>query len=575
MENKRAAIYARVSMANGKQDYERQISDLTSLALSHGFLKENIDVYAEKVSGYQTERFELNKLTDRVTDDAKYYRCVFVTEISRIGRNPIETRKVIDRFTELGVPIYVQSLLQATIDENGKRSLTMNIILQVLIEYANLEAEYIKERSKSGMLASARKGNYHGGVNLPYGYKRDNKKLVIDDEEAQVIRDIFQWYKKGKGAKVISGLLNDKKIPTRMNKSHKGSEINYKRVKRLASNIRWSDKQVLDIISNTIYIGQRKFQGHIVQSPSIIDQDLFDECTVIRSTKRTKNIITAHTFLLKDRIVCGKCGRNYFGRYKPVQGEKVYKCSSTLIKQGSCGNKGINIDFVESMIYNEFISSEKIHTFLTNKTDILRSIKSGLDDNESQISIAQSDIADKHDEKKRLLDFFLKNLITIEIYEERLNQLENEMVALSQKINLLKGQYREKKRALESLESSHADKLVLIKARENREELKVLFSELIHKVVINNVNNDFSLVTIFIAVKGEVQGLTLNILADISGLRRKQSIFQYKVKNMWGYQLFDKYILNEDSHSIKEEIANDYFTNWKVIEDNVTLRMVS
>ena len=122
----------------------------------------------------------------------------------------------------------------------------------------------------------------------------------------------------------------------------------------MSSDIRWSDKQIHDIIRNPIYKGQRRFKGEFLTIPPIISEELFDECTQIRENKRTRNMTTTYTYLLKDLLICGRCGRNYYARYKPIKGgDKVYKCSSTLTIKKSCGNCGININLIESVFFGE------------------------------------------------------------------------------------------------------------------------------------------------------------------------------------------------------------------------------
>ena len=161
---KKAAIYARVSTSD-KQDYQRQINELTLIAKEHGYEDENIINFAESVSGYKKndERIQLSLLQQKIEENPKFFGCIYTSEISRIGRNPYHTRQVIDRWSELGIPLYIQSLKQSTIDSDGNRNSIMNIILQVLMEYANEEAKTFVIRSKSGLLNSARSGKAGGG----------------------------------------------------------------------------------------------------------------------------------------------------------------------------------------------------------------------------------------------------------------------------------------------------------------------------------------------------------------------------------------------------------------------------
>jgi DNA invertase Pin-like site-specific DNA recombinase len=328
-------IYARVSTNDGTQDYNRQIDDLKSIAIKNGYIENRILVFAESISGFKKkdDRPQLKAMLDLIELNPSEYE-VYTSEISRIGREPSETRKIIDRLSDIGVPVYIQTLDIWTI-ENGKRNSNTNIILQVLMEYAKVEADTFKFRSKSGMRKSALSGKMGGGKSWAYGYAKDDKGMVvIDEEEANVIREIFEMYKEGNGYRVISNYLISRDIPTRFNKSFDGNKmIGNKMVK----NIKWSDSNIYTILQNTIYYGERKYKDEIIPAPAIISKELFDECTAMRKGKEARNFIGTYTYLLKDVCKCGKCGKNYFGKYKVDKyGDKVYTCASKISKDGSC-----------------------------------------------------------------------------------------------------------------------------------------------------------------------------------------------------------------------------------------------
>ena len=84
---------------------------------------------------------------------------------------------------------------------------------------AENEKSYIRDRVKRGHLASAKAGRRVGLMTLPYGYRADDKGfLVVDDEEAIVIRDIYSLALQGKGYRGIARELNSKGIRTRWTK---------------------------------------------------------------------------------------------------------------------------------------------------------------------------------------------------------------------------------------------------------------------------------------------------------------------------------------------------------------------
>ncbi|MCZ2338186.1 MAG: recombinase family protein, partial [Chitinophagales bacterium] len=95
--SKQALIYARVSTADGKQDYTRQTTELEALALKHGYKQKDIQTFAESVSGYKTEeRLELKAMLELCEKNPSSIGCIYTSEISRIGRNPTQTRTILD-----------------------------------------------------------------------------------------------------------------------------------------------------------------------------------------------------------------------------------------------------------------------------------------------------------------------------------------------------------------------------------------------------------------------------------------------------------------------------------------------
>ena len=121
---KKCAVYVRVSTSNGSQDYTRQKNELFDIAKKDGYLEKNIELFADTISGYKfEERDNLNILLDKIRENPSHFSCLYVSEISRLGRNPKNTRNLIEELMELKVPIYIQSLNEKTLDIEGKEIL--------------------------------------------------------------------------------------------------------------------------------------------------------------------------------------------------------------------------------------------------------------------------------------------------------------------------------------------------------------------------------------------------------------------------------------------------------------------
>ncbi len=524
----KVAIYARVSTSD-KQDFSRQINELTDIITSDGYSKTDIDVYAESLSGYNKERPKLSELIAKVEENPKAYDCIYTAEITRIGRNPVHTRQVIDRWSDLKVPLYIQSLSQRTLDSQGIRNSTMNIVLQVLIEYANLEAETFKIRSKSGLRASAMEGKAGGGLMQAYGYTKDEYGyLVIDNEEALIVNDIFNLYEKGNGIRVIAGTLNKRGVPTRTNKTHSDKEIKFQTSAKLGKDVKWSDKQIHDIIKNTLYIGERKFKGEIIKAPAIISKELFESCTEIR-TGKTQTNQRKYVYLLKDKITCGVCGRNYFAKYKPVEGgDKVYICSGRL-QHTNCGNVGVNITLLESAIFNVIIDDNQILKYLNDNNSIIKDLRNEIEKLELRIPIEEMNLTQQKSKMSKLLDLYLSSEMKYMNLEERQAELENEINNAIERVFQLKKQLVEKNESLTKFSSPKGTKHTLAKAKSSRSDLAAIYKQFITKVCIDKIDAYTVVAGVYMQINGVLLPNPLLMLLDLSGIRRKPMEYRCKV----------------------------------------------
>lgn len=556
----KVAIYARVSTLE-KQDYQRQISDCKT-AIGNRYTENNIEIFAEQISGYKENesRPQLSKLLSIIENDSTYFSKIYCTELSRLGRDPSSTRKLLDDLTNKKIPVFITSINRQTLDENGERDSIMNIILQVLMEFSDSESKTMKIRSKSGLLQSVINGNAGGSKNLPYGYsKNEDKKLIVDDGEAEVIKEIFNLYKQGNGFKAIANILNHKDIPTRTQKAFGKQVMKYK-TEKTADKVTWTDVAVDKIIKNPIYYGQRRFKGNLYPAPAIIDEQLYKECNEITVTKTHRNYLTTYTYLLKDLLICGCCGRNYFAKFKPVEGgDKVYICSSRLAKGGNCGNAGVNISLLESAIYEEFISNGRLTTYIQmNKLDIFEELKTKISALEIELKIAQTAFAKKENEKKRLLDLYLADKIDSTSFEKKqseINQSENE---LTTKANLLKEEIFQNKKIFEKQNDKQATSQMLIDAKGNRTELKALFNQFISKVIINKLDAKTVLTSIFITYGGKEIKHPFKLFLNIRGLASRPMKYEYVSVNGMDYRPIyrNNILLNNPSKLLLEVEEN-------------------
>jgi DNA invertase Pin-like site-specific DNA recombinase len=154
----KAIIYARTSKKT--QKIERQISDLNEVARKENY--KVVKVVEEKISGTtkNEKRKGVSELLNFITNNK--VDIVLTSEVSRLGRSPFETNKIVEELTQKGIPIYFHSYRIVTLikDENGlyKRNPLAMILFNILNEFAFLEKEVLIERINSGLAEAKRKG---------------------------------------------------------------------------------------------------------------------------------------------------------------------------------------------------------------------------------------------------------------------------------------------------------------------------------------------------------------------------------------------------------------------------------
>lgn len=175
-----ACLFIRVSTA--QQDYDRQISDLTTYCQQKGYsISKTI---ATKITGTKTlsDRQDLQELL--AAANRNEFQKVIVTEISRIGRNARDIRNTIDQLHQKKIAVVFKNLggLES-IDENSNESFVTNIIIAIYSELAQEEKRILSERIRSGLENARRKGRKIGrpeGQDNIESVKRKYSKLIAD-----------------------------------------------------------------------------------------------------------------------------------------------------------------------------------------------------------------------------------------------------------------------------------------------------------------------------------------------------------------------------------------------------------
>lgn len=177
----KVVILGRVS--TDKQDYQRQIVELQEYCNKVGW--EVVGVFANKVSGAKTieERSELKDMLQFIKENE--IDRVVCLEVSRLGRNTLESLKVIQMLNENQVSLFIKNYNIETLNEDGKVNPVASLITTILLEVASMERLTIRERMKSGQqqyIARCRKEGVKMGRSEGYRKSDDSYKEQYSKE---------------------------------------------------------------------------------------------------------------------------------------------------------------------------------------------------------------------------------------------------------------------------------------------------------------------------------------------------------------------------------------------------------
>jgi site-specific DNA recombinase len=263
----RCAIYTRVSSDAGLEqefnslDAQREAAEAFIKSQTHEgwrLLRERYDDGG--FSGGSLDRPALQTLLEQVR--RRRIDIIVVYKVDRLTRSLADFAKLVELFDAHGVSFV--SVTQAFNTTNSMGRLTLN----VLLSFAQFEREVTGERIRDKIAASKKKGIWMGGA-VPYGYRVENRKLLVVEEEAANVRLIFDLYSKLGSVRAVQQELSDRNIRTRPRKLASG---------RIIGGIRFTNGPLAVILRNRLYLGELKHKDKYWpgEHAAIIDTFVFE-----------------------------------------------------------------------------------------------------------------------------------------------------------------------------------------------------------------------------------------------------------------------------------------------------------
>lgn len=394
-------IYIRLSREDDDKGLESaSITNQRSLLLQ--YIKENnlklVDIYID--DGYSGTNFDRPDF-NRMIQDIETHRInmVITKDMSRLGRDYIGTGNLIEKyFPEKGVRyIAVTDNIDTYLDSSNNDIAPFKAIMN------DMYAKDISKKIRSSLKAKQKEGKWVSG-RTPFGYMQDpdNKnKLIINEEQAIIVRRIFDMSQEGLSFYKIALILTKEKIKTPAQYYNFEWKNNY----NLNYGI-WHSKTVRDILTNRMYIGDMiqnkrnkinyKIKRVVKNDPrnyivventqeAIIDKDIFYEVQK-RIPKNVGRNEKKETHLLDGFLYCHECGHRISITSRRKKDNKCYTICNyyrTYMKYHVCTTHSNNYDMLENVIIDavkskckSYIDCKKIKDNINiNELDIDNSVK--------------------------------------------------------------------------------------------------------------------------------------------------------------------------------------------------------
>lgn len=342
----KVAMYIRLSREDGDKEESSSVTNQRNIITRFINGNDNFIIVDEYVDdGYTGTNFNRPAFQRMIKDIEKgKINTVITKDLSRLGRDYIDTGRYVQRYFPENRVRYI-ALLDGidTLEDAG-----MNDIAPFKSVINDMYVKDISKKITSALKERKTAGNFLA-VTAPYGYKKnpENKyQLVINEEEAKVVRYIFRLYLQGNGLTKIAKILTEEEIPV------PGISRNIGTTRKTKLYNCWKQTTISRILKNPVYIGNlEQFKRKKVNYKSkkrvsvpkedrvicynthepIIKKEDFDEVQKIITENKAFSKSTKHDYLFKGFLYCADCGAKLYLTYSDYAYKKYGEYRYTTV----------------------------------------------------------------------------------------------------------------------------------------------------------------------------------------------------------------------------------------------------
>lgn len=426
---KKAAIYARYSSENQRDEsIDAQIFAIEEYAKRNNIII--VATYIDRAKSATTaDRPSFQEMIKM--SETGLFDTIIVHKLDRFARSKYDSAIYKQRLKVNNV-----QLLSATENLDGTpESIILESVLEAMAEYysKNLAREIMK-----GNMENAKKAVHCGGI-PPLGYDIKDKKLVINEHEAEAVRIIFEMYANGCGYSEIIKTLNQKGYKTKIGKLFgKNSLFEILRNEKYKGTYTYnksSHKTAYGSYNRHSYKGADEIVKIENGCPYIVSNELFDRVQQRQAdNKRTHKLNRdRQKYLLSGLVFCGKCGSAMHANRRRKDSQLTFRCnrkSQTI----SCSTKEINMAYLENYVLDEL--QRNIFSF-SKVSEIMKLVDEYMSKNQSEQLNNAENIKKKLDELSESRNNIIKAIesgVFREHFSDRLSDIQRQEETLKSKL---------------------------------------------------------------------------------------------------------------------------------------------
>lgn len=344
---KKVAAYARVSMESERMNHSLS----TQISYYSTLIQKNPDwqyagVFADDgISGTSIEKRDEFKRMIAAAEKGDI-DIILTKSIQRFARNTVDLLETVRRLKDIGVEVRFEKEHINSMDGDGE------LMLTILASFAQEESRSISENVKWGTRKRFEQGIPNGKFQI-YGYRWDGDQLVVEPEEAKIVKLIYDNFLNGLSAETTEKQLEEMGV-----KSYKGKHFGNTSIRQILGNITYTGnllfqkEYVADPISKKSKINRGELPQYWVENTheAIIPMEVYQAVQTEKARRRELGALanwSINTSCFTSKIKCGCCGKSYQrsnrkGRKDPNANYTIWICG-TRRKSGNahCRNKDI------------------------------------------------------------------------------------------------------------------------------------------------------------------------------------------------------------------------------------------